>query len=92
LNISFTGYSPTVLYDDVFRRDGILRYRYRGSDPAHRDNVGLRKLMSERIPLIYFRPLNRTIGVVEVWEDLLEEHDGPMLEHGLQKLQGIRSI
>lgn len=28
--------------------------------------------------------------VVEVRDDLLEEHDGPMLEHGLQKLHGTR--
>lgn len=27
--------------------------------------------------------------VVEVRQDLLEEHDGPMLEHGLQKLHGV---
>ena len=30
--------------------------------------------------------------VVEVRPDLLEEHDGPMLVHGLQGLQGTRII
>jgi putative restriction endonuclease len=34
--------------------DRFLRYRYRGTDPQHRDNVGLRVAMVERLPLIYF--------------------------------------
>jgi putative restriction endonuclease len=41
-------------YDDGIGPDGILRYRYRGVDPAHRDNVGLRKAMARRVPVIYF--------------------------------------
>ncbi len=28
-------------YTDSFRPDGLLSYRYRGTDPRHRDNVGL---------------------------------------------------
>jgi putative restriction endonuclease len=28
-------------YDDAFGPDGLLRYRYRGTDPRHGDNVGL---------------------------------------------------
>jgi putative restriction endonuclease len=30
-------------YEDEFSPDGMLRYRYRGTDPGHRDNVGLRE-------------------------------------------------
>ena len=41
-------------YDDGFRDDGILRYSYRGTDPQHRDNRGLRLAFLKRIPLIYF--------------------------------------
>ena len=41
-------------YDDTFSDDGLLVYRYRGSDPDHRDNVGLREAMHTRAPLIYF--------------------------------------
>ncbi len=29
-------------------------YRYRGSDPYHRDNVGLREAGKQKIPLVYF--------------------------------------
>ena len=41
-------------YDDAFGPDGLLRYRYRGTDPAHHENVGLRLAMRHQVPLIYF--------------------------------------
>lgn len=41
-------------YDDFLSDDGTFTYRYRGTDPFHRDNVGLREAMREQIPLIYF--------------------------------------
>ena len=37
----------------------MLRYRYRGNNPNHPDNVGLREAMRRRVPLIYFH------GIVE---------------------------
>jgi putative restriction endonuclease len=40
-------------YDDGFIDGGFLRYRYRGTDPSHRDNVGLRTAMQRQTPLIY---------------------------------------
>jgi putative restriction endonuclease len=40
-------------YDDRLGPDGFLRYRYRGRDPAHRDNVGLRLAMRRAVPLVY---------------------------------------
>ena len=46
--------APSGPYDDSFSPDGLLRYRYRGTDPQHRDNVGLRLAMQRRVPLVYF--------------------------------------
>jgi putative restriction endonuclease len=46
--------SPNSPYNDSISKDGFLKYKYRGTDPNHRDNVGLRKAMLNRIPLIYF--------------------------------------
>ncbi len=40
-------------YDDKVGKD-IFYYSYRGTDPYHRDNVGLRFAMQKQIPLIYF--------------------------------------
>jgi putative restriction endonuclease len=41
-------------YDDGFGPDGLLRYRYRGTDPQHPDNQGLRTVMKLRVPMVYF--------------------------------------
>ena len=46
-------------YDDAFSNEGFLLYRYRGTDPKHRDNVGLREAMREQTPLIYFHGIVR---------------------------------
>ncbi len=44
-------------YDDAVTDDGFLLYRYRGTDPGHRDNAGLREAMRQQIPLVYFHAL-----------------------------------
>lgn len=41
-------------YDDRASDGGRFQYAYRGTDPNHRDNQGLRALMQQRVPLIYF--------------------------------------
>jgi putative restriction endonuclease len=41
-------------YDDQLAQSGVLAYRYRGTDPMHRDNVGLRLAMMRNTPLVYF--------------------------------------
>ncbi len=46
--------SPDGPYEDSFNKKDLLLYKYRGTDPMHRDNIGLRKLMQEEKPLIYF--------------------------------------
>ena len=51
--------APDGPYDDAFAKDGLLRYRYRGTDPNHRDNRGLRAAMANRLPLAYFHGIAR---------------------------------
>jgi putative restriction endonuclease len=51
--------SPPVLgkpapYADEVGDDGLLRYRYRGTNPDHHENRGLRTAMMRRLPLVYF--------------------------------------
>lgn len=41
-------------YEDRFASDSLLKYRYRGTDPGHRDNAGMRLAMIREAPLIYF--------------------------------------
>jgi putative restriction endonuclease len=58
--------------DDI-ADDGLLTYAYRGNDPRHRDNVGLREALRTRTPLIYFREVHdshyQAIWPVMVLED-----------------------
>jgi putative restriction endonuclease len=46
--------APKGPYDDSFSEDGFLLYRYRGTNPQHHENRGLRKAMFRKTPLIYF--------------------------------------
>lgn len=46
--------SPRGPYDDAFSSDGLLQYRYHGSDPRRWDNQALRYAMENRLPLVYF--------------------------------------
>lgn len=39
-------------YDDAFSGEHLL-YRYRGTDPRHHENEGLRSAMAARVPLVY---------------------------------------
>lgn len=41
-------------YEDEFRYDATLTYRYRGTDPNHHENLGLVRAMERRVPLAYF--------------------------------------
>ena len=46
-------------YEDGMGPDGLLRYRYRGTDPDHYQNAWLRRAMQRRAPLVYL------FGVIE---------------------------
>jgi putative restriction endonuclease len=46
--------APKGPYQDSFSPDGYLFYKYRGTDPRHRDNEGLRQAYYKSTPLVYF--------------------------------------
>jgi putative restriction endonuclease len=53
-------------YEDKLGTDGVLRYKYRGTDPMHRDNVGLRECRARNMPLIYLHGIGNA-RYVPVW-------------------------
>lgn len=67
--------APEGPYDDAFGSNGLLRYRYRGKDPKHPDNRGLRTAMELRLPLIYFHGVARG-RYVPAWP-VFVVHDDP---------------
>ena len=67
--------SPNRPYEDTIGEDDLLQYRYRGTDPKHRDNVGLRFAMQQNLPLIYFHGL--VSGRYLAWWPVYVVHDRP---------------
>ena len=61
-------------YADAFAANGLLLYKYRGTDPFHRDNEGLRQAMRERAPLILAVDRVNTEAIVMLVEDAATEH------------------
>jgi putative restriction endonuclease len=53
-------------YEDKLGTDGVLRYKYRGADPMHRDNVGLRECRARNLPLVYLHGIGNG-RYVPVW-------------------------
>jgi len=69
---------PNGPYSDIPDKEGNWLYKYRGTDPSHRDNVGLREAMKRQIPLIYFigmRP-GRYLAVFPVF--IVADHPGEL--------------
>jgi putative restriction endonuclease len=56
-------------YDDQLGADGILRYKWRGSDPQHPDNRALRVACQKKLPLIWFFGVGQALyqPVAPVW-------------------------
>lgn len=44
-------------YSDRVEPDGVLLYNYRGKDPEHPDNRGLRAAMRKRVPLVFLHSI-----------------------------------
>jgi putative restriction endonuclease len=57
LPISITTTAGGPYFDAFDEAGGTLVYSYRGTDPMHRDNVGLRRALQEHVPLVYFYAL-----------------------------------
>jgi len=62
-------------YDDTpDPRTSTLRYAYRGLDPQHRDNRGLRRAMVERVPIVYFYAIEPGSYVAAYPVFVVEDH------------------
>lgn len=48
------------IYNDQYdENDEYIVYKYRGENPHHHDNVGLRNLMIHNLPLIYYKGISK---------------------------------
>lgn len=51
---TYTAPGKTPPYADQEGSDGFLRYKYRGEDPEHPENVAMRRCFENRLPVIWF--------------------------------------
>ena len=56
-------------YDDSPGPDGYLRYKWRGTDPAHAENQALRRACERELPLIWFQGIESGtyLPIFPVW-------------------------
>ncbi|MDA8347074.1 MAG: HNH endonuclease signature motif containing protein [Thermaerobacter sp.] len=54
IRTTFTPPGEAPPYEDAMGKDGLPRYKYRGTDPQHHENVALRTALEYRLPLIWF--------------------------------------
>lgn len=94
LSIRTTYTPPNELppYEDDLGSDGLVRYKYRGTDPNHSDNRALRAAMRHQIPLIYFVGVasgvySATYPVWIIGEDR-ERHEFTVAVHEAQRIFG----
>jgi putative restriction endonuclease len=75
-------------YDDAPGPDGLQRYKWRGRDQHHPENLALRRAMERRLPLIWFQGVEPGVylPVHPVW--LIAEE--PRLHQFVVALDGIQ--
>lgn len=61
IRTTFTPPGQMPPYADTVGPDGLQRYKYRGSDPDHPENVALRRAFNSKLPIIWF------VGVASGW-------------------------
>ncbi len=61
IRTTFTPPGQMPPYADSVGPDGLQRYKYRGSNPDHPENVALRRAFSSKLPIIWF------VGVASGW-------------------------
>ena len=69
-------------YEDEIDANGFLRYRYRGTDPRHRDNVLLRRTLEEGVSLVYLQGV--AVGRYLPFGAAIIEDDPAELTFGVQ--------
>lgn len=69
IRTSFTPVGQAPPYDDAEGPDGLLRYKYRGGDPSHPENVALRRAYEQGLPVMWFVAAARGeyVPIYPVW-------------------------
>jgi putative restriction endonuclease len=73
IRTAFTPPNQPPPYEDDIGPEGMVRYKYRGTDPDQSDNRALRQAMVQQLPLAYFVGVDKGVYIPQypVW--LVEE-------------------
>lgn len=66
--------SQPAPYDDAVTTEGLLRYRYEGTDPQKNRNRWLRECMQHQVPLVYFHGIERGSYVAAYPSFIVDDH------------------
>ncbi|MGH3458037.1 HNH endonuclease [Aeromicrobium sp.] len=69
IRTTYTAPGQTPPYADAIGADGLQRYKYRGDNPQHSENVALRRAYLDRLPLIWFVGIGESLyePIYPVW-------------------------
>jgi putative restriction endonuclease len=91
IRTTFTPPDQLPPYEDQLGPDGLIRYKYRGTDAFHSDNRALREAMVGKLPLAYFIGVDKSVYVPRypVW---LVSEDPARHEFGVAVDEGQRYL
>jgi putative restriction endonuclease len=90
IRTTYTAPGARAPYDDKIGSDGNLRYKWRGTDPKHADNLALREAMRRQAPLAYFYPIAK--GVYQaIYPVYLVDEDLERYEFSVEFVENLDS-
>lgn len=91
IRTTFTAPGQQPPYVDAIGADGLQRYKYRGQDPQHPENVALRNAYRDQLPLIWF--MGVAAGLYEpIYPVFIIGDDPVQLEFALAVDEGQRFV
>lgn len=79
IRTTYTPPSKVPPYVDTPDKDGMVRYKYQGTDPDHHNNRGLRNAMEAGLPLAYFLGIAKGIYLpifpVYLMREIRDKHE-----------------
>lgn len=89
ITTTYTPPSQKPPYADSVGTDGLLRYKYQGTDPQNQDNVALRRAMTTGAPLAYFIGLAKGV-YVHRWPVWIVSENPANMEFAAAVDEGLR--
>ena len=91
ITTTYTPPSQKPPYADSIGPDGLVRYKYQGTDAKNRDNTALRRAMATSAPLAYFIGVDKGVYVPR-WPVWIVAEDAAQMEFAVAVDEGLRLL